>query len=327
MFLATSLFHLLRSPPSSPTALPHPRAPHLFPVLAHSNATCSQRHLGSAPGSGLLSLAFPLAVPPSASYPGCLRLSLASSQETEPRQVAGTQALCGTGHHISLLTWGGHHHAVVHVSPTDPSRKAAVAGATGLVKEHNSQSEGSQGKRLTEPTLVMSGRVPWIQRRERKEKSSGGRGRRRNKRRRGWGTEKAKIPEGREPEQDGRRDKFETIKRDRRAFWGLSSTIFQVHPRNLYLIPHLGHPRAGHSAGQGPAREGNVAEGRARGRKARGPAVAPAHSPSRTRHGHLSPAPRPDQKYPTPKPFKAFAANSMISFSVISGNKRIYKRF
>lgn len=98
----------------------------------------------------------------------------------------------------------------------------------------------------------------------------------------GGRAEKAKIPEGREPEQDGGRDKFETIKTDRRAFQGLSSTIFQVHPRDLHLIPHLGHPRAGHSAGQGPATEGNTTEGRARGRKARGPAVTLAHRPSRT---------------------------------------------
>lgn len=52
----------------------------------------------------------------------------------------------------------------------------------------------------------------------------------------------SKDPRRREPEQEGRREKFETIKRDGTTFGGWSSTILQVHPGNPYLIPKLDHP-------------------------------------------------------------------------------------
>lgn len=67
-------------------------------------------------------------------------------------------------------------------------------------------------------------------------------GREEYKREKKGGTERAKTPEGGEPGQDGGREMFETIKRHRTTFGDLSSTILQVHPRNLYLIPNLGHP-------------------------------------------------------------------------------------
>lgn len=106
------------------------------------------------------------------------------------------------------------------------------------------------------------------------------------------GAEEAKTPEGGGTRTRWWAGKVGDHPERRPAFRALNSAILQVHPRNLDLIPNLGHPRAGHSAGQGPATEGKIAEalsqvqhpaqGRARGGKAHGHAVALAHSPSRT---------------------------------------------
>lgn len=151
----------------------------------------------------------------------------------------------GTGHHLSLVTLGGHHGAVGRVYPTDSSRKATSADAMDPLKEHNSHSETNQGKGSAESTHVMSVEFLGLNAergRERGAEVEGGGEEVIEIRKVGEQRKQSKDPRRRAPEQEGQREKFETIKRDGTTSGGWSSAILQVHSGNPYLIPKLDHP-------------------------------------------------------------------------------------